>query len=143
MSELFHSNDVSVVMDSSVIFDLHVLGCLEVIFKIFQVVGIPRVLYNDEIDPIVCEVIDADRCKIMDIKNKSGMDLYQTLVNDLKYRSLSRCDRFAIAIAKESMYFCTSNDKVIRRVCDEFGVRCTGVLGVLGRSMAHEGDLSR
>ena len=65
MNDLFHSNDVSVVMDSSVIFDLHELGCLEVIFKIFHVVGIPSILYNDEIDPVVSEVIDDERCKFL------------------------------------------------------------------------------
>lgn len=114
--------------------DLYELNCMHLLFLIFDVVIIPSVIYEDEITAEIKSILKAYPFKLGYIDTEIGLDTYATLVRDESFKRLSRYDRFAISISKESAYYCNSNDKLVRKACEYLAVKYTGILGILGRS---------
>jgi predicted nucleic acid-binding protein len=49
MRDIYHSNNISVVVDNNVLVDLFELGCLNLLFQVFDNVMIPQILYASEV----------------------------------------------------------------------------------------------
>ena len=135
MKDIYHSNDISVVVDNNILVDLYELEALDLLFKLFQVVVIPKIIYNKEVPTVIKEELENYSFELADITSELGLQTYQILVTDEGYKGLSRYDRFAISIAKEKYYYCNSNDKPVRKACDKLGVNYTGILGIIGRAL--------
>ena len=138
MKDIYLSDDISVVVDNNVLVDLFELGCLNLLFKSFNVVMIPQILYANEVQSNLKEELQNYSFTLANITSELGYTTYQTLVLEREYQRLSRYDKFAISIAKENLYYCNSNDLPVRKACDRLGVKYTGVLGVLGRAYIRE-----
>lgn len=138
MKDIYHSDNVSVVVDNNVLVDLYEIECLRLIFEIFDDVIIPQIIYDDELPREVKQKINQYRFHVGLIETEVGLETYAILVNENEFKKLSRYDRFAIAIAKENLYYCNSNDKPVRNACEKLNVKYTGVLGVLGRAYVKE-----
>ena len=134
MSDIYHSSNISVVVDNNILVDLFELGCIDLLFSVFEFVTIPKVIYDDEIPQEIKDILNNYDFQLGNLNTLVGLETYATLVNEADYKRLSRYDRFAIAIAKENAYYCNSNDKPVRKACMKLGVKCTGILGVLGRA---------
>lgn len=134
MNDIYHSSNVSAVVDNNILVDLYELNCIHLLFLIFDIVIIPNVIYEDEITSEIKAILEAYPFELGSIDTESGLDTYAILVRNESFRRLSRYDRFAIAISKENHYFCNSNDKLVRKACEYFEVKYTGILGILGRS---------
>jgi predicted nucleic acid-binding protein len=134
MKDIYHSDNISVVVDNNVLVDLSEIGCLNLLFNIFDCVIIPQVIYDDELPDEIKSEINQHKFQIGLIETEVGLETYALLVNEVEFKKLSRYDRFAIAIAKENFYYCNSNDKPVRAACKKLNIKYTGVLGVLGRS---------
>lgn len=134
MNDIYHLNSISVVVDNNILVDLFELGCMKLLFSVFDAVTIPKVIYDDEITLEIRELLNDFEFTLGSINTSIGLETYGILVNDNEYKRLSKCDRFAISIAKENSYYCNSNDKPVRKACERLGVKFTGVLGILGRA---------
>ena len=134
MRDIYHSDNISIVIDNNVLMDLFELNCLTLIFDMFDEVIIPQVIYDDELLDAIKVCIKPYKYRIGKINTQIGLDTYGLLVNEKEFKKLSRYDRFAISIAKENLYYCNSNDKLVRKACEKFDIKYTGVLGVLGRA---------
>lgn len=114
--------------------DLYELNCIHLLFLIFDIVIIPKVIYEDEITSEIKNILKVYPVELGSIDTDIGLDAYATLVRDESFKRLSKYDRFAIAISKENHYFCNSNDKLVRKACEYLEVKYTGILGILGRA---------
>jgi predicted nucleic acid-binding protein len=132
MNDIYHSSDVSVVVDNNILIDLHELGELRLLFLVFAVVIIPSEIYKNEVSIDMKEELNSYPFQLGMIQTSKGMETYGKLVNNKAYKGLSSYDRWAIAIAGENDYYCNSNDQLIRKACVDFGIKVTGILGVLG-----------
>lgn len=134
MKDIYHSASISVVVDNNVLVDLSEIRCLNLLFEIFDDVIIPQIIYEDELPEDIKNEIKEYKFHLGLIETEIGLETYALLVEDIEFKRLSRYDRFAISIAKENLYYCNSNDRPVRNACKKLNVKCTGVLGVLGRS---------
>lgn len=138
MKDIYHSDNISVVVDNNVLIDLSEIGCLSLLFEIFDDVIIPQIIYDDEIPSEIKLEIQQYQFRVGLIETEVGFETYALLVNETEFKKLSKYDRFAISMAKENLYYCNSNDKPVRNACEKLNVKYTGVLGVLGRSYIKE-----
>lgn len=138
MKEFYHSSNVSIVVDNNVLVDLFELGCIRLIFDIFDEVIIPTAIYDNEVSVPLKNYLATFQYRKGIIEGDVGLNIYNVLLRDTKFRKLSQYDRFAIAIAAENTYFCNSNDKLIRTACETLGIKYSGVLGILRRAYVKE-----
>lgn len=124
------SKDFSVVVDNNILIDLFELNRLDILFDIFETVVIPRIIYEDEIMDNVKSRLDDHNFILADIETETGMMLYGQLSQNIKYKNLSKQDKFAISLSKEYEYYCNSNDGLVRKACDEYNVNYLGILGI-------------
>lgn len=134
MKDIYHSDEISVVVDNNVLVDLYEIDCLHLLFSVFDHIVIPQVIFSDELPEAIRTLLDTYTYKLGFIETELGLETYGLLVNDSEFRKLSKYDCFAISIARENYYYCNSNDKPVRNACMKLNVKYTGVLGVLGRA---------
>ena len=134
MNDIYHSSNISAVVDNNILVDLYELKCIHLLFLVFDLVIIPNVIYEDETSLEIKEILKSFSFELGLINTEMGLDSYRTLVTNESFKRLSVYDRFAIAISKENHYYCNSNDKLVRKACEYLDVRYTGILGVLGRA---------
>jgi len=134
MNDIYHSSNISVVVDNNILVDLYELNCIHLLFFIFDIVIIPKVIYEDEITSEIKDILKTYPFEMGSITTEIGLDAYSILVSNESFKRLSRYDRFAISISKENHYFCNSNDKLVRKACEYLDVKYTGILDVLGRA---------
>ena len=135
MKDIYKLDNLSVVIDNNVLCDLYELGCLNNLFEVFDKIIIPQVIYDKELLYDIEKKLESykDKFSLGIINTQEGLNTYGLLVNNPKYSGLSFCDKHAISIAKERHVYLSSNDGVIRKACQELGIKYTGVLGILGR----------
>lgn len=68
MNAIYTSNDLSAVVDNNVLQDLHELGCLDLLFNVFEGVTIVRTIYENELLDEVKEALASYTFDIGDIK---------------------------------------------------------------------------
>lgn len=134
MIDIYHSNDISVVVDNNILVDLYELNSLYLLFELFHTVTIPTVIYEDEMFADIKLELNRFIFQQGQIHTEIGLETYAFLVNQKDYQRLSYYDRHAIAIAKETDFYCNSNDKLVRKACEKLKVKFTGILGILGRA---------
>lgn len=134
MKDIYHSDNLSVVVDNNVLVDLFEIDSLNLLFEVFDQVIIPRIIYDAELPSEVQNALNQFDFQLGVIETTIGLETYGVLSNNVEFRKLSKYDRFAISIAKENCYYCNSNDKPVRIACEKLNVKYTGVLGVIGRA---------
>lgn len=131
MSSTKNSNPCSAVVDNNILMDLYELGRLDLLFLVFDVVSIPRMIYDSEILPDIRTTLDIYLFQLSDLENEVGFSTFHMLTNAYAYRNLSVQDKVAISIAKQYTFYCNSNDALVRKACLELNVQYLGILGVL------------
>ncbi len=134
MNSTKNSNKNSAVVDNNILVDLFELKRLDILFKVFDKVIIPRVIYDMEIIKEVLEELDKFEYEISDLENGIGYTTYYELTNSKKFNKLSNPDKMAISIAKQYTFYCNSNDGLVRKACGELEIKYIGILGVLGKA---------
>lgn len=122
--------DNSIVVDNNIIQDLFELHSLGVLFSSFELVIIPRSIYEDEMMEDVKKGISSYKYSLNDITNDEGLETYNSLTNTPEYKRLSTYDKIAISIAKEKHVYCNSNEALIRKACANYNVDSFGILGL-------------
>ncbi|MBU0997442.1 MAG: hypothetical protein KKE16_05280 [Firmicutes bacterium] len=131
MIDIFESLEISAVVDNNILQDLYELNRIDILFNVFDMVIIPRIIYEEEVTEEVKQSLTIHTFVLGDIVTEIGFELYRTLSSNVEYRGLSRRDRFALSISLETDYYCSSNDGLIRKACETHDIRYTGILGVL------------
>lgn len=132
MKNLLNSPPTSIAVDTCVLIDLDELNCLHLLSQIIPSVTISKITHDNEVNDELKAKLNPYPIKLVNITTETGYQLYQQLINDPRYKKLSMYDAFAIAIAKEQGIYCGSNEKLIRKACDEFGILYLGTLEILG-----------
>jgi len=124
----------SAVVDNNILVDLYELNRIDILFEVFEVVIIPKVIHEMEILEEVIKVIDKFYYEVVDLEKGLGYITYYELTNNKRFKRLSDPDKKAIAIAKHHKYYCNSNDGLVRKACREYEVDYIGILGVLEKA---------
>lgn len=133
MKDIYTTDKLDVVVDNNVLQDLYELGCVDLLFLVFESVTIPRSIFDSEMLVAIKDSLDGFDYIVGDIHTPEGFAMFQNL-SGKPYRKLSRYDKFGIAMAHERSCYCGSNDRLVRRACEVFSILYTGILGVLGRA---------
>lgn len=134
MASLNTLPEESAVVDTNIIIDLYELGRLDLLFNTFDVVSIPKLIYDQELEEIIKVEIESYSFKLSNIDSEVGHSIYQALTEDEHFRNLSVHDKLTISIANQHEYYCNSNDGLVRKACNLFNVRCLGILGLLKKA---------
>ena len=129
----------SAIIDNNILIDFFEIGQLDLLFKIFDNIGIPQIIYHREVDDIIKEALNQYSFDINIMSTLDALETYGTLTSTQKFKRLSDCDKVAVSIAKEFDCYCSSNDGLIRKACKSLEIDYVGSLGVIG--CAFENDV--
>lgn len=116
-------------IDANVIIDLSEIDALELPNRIFASVNIPESIVRFELQTLDLSDISYYAPTISTVE---GYELFRTL--GLDYPMLSEHDRTLLTIASENGLLCVTNERPMRKVCEEYNLGYTGILGILGCS---------
>ncbi len=126
----------SVIVDNNVLIDFYELDKIEMLFKVFSKVGIPKLIHDREIEENIIEILDKYQYELYNMETEEAYDAYAVLTKNKRFRRLSECDKLVVSISKQFDYYCTSNDGLVRKACEELNVKYIGTLGVIGCAFA-------
>ncbi|MBI9013188.1 MAG: hypothetical protein JEZ08_13225 [Clostridiales bacterium] len=129
----------SAIIDNNILIDFFEIGQLDLLFEVFDHVGIPKIIYDREIDEIIKEALKHYRFDINIMTTVEALETYAKLTSEQKFKRLSDCDKIAVSISKEFNCYCSSNDGPIRKACQILSIDNVGSLGIIG--CAFENDL--
>lgn len=92
MKDIYHSDNLSVVVDNNVLIDLYEIERLNLLFEVFDHVIIPRIIYKTELPSEVKGVLNQFDYKLGAIETTIGLETYGILTNNVEFRKLSKHD---------------------------------------------------
>jgi predicted nucleic acid-binding protein len=117
------------LIDNNILNDFYELGRMDLISRVFSQVYIPESIISDETPDYIRTVLQQMEHKTTTLHTEEGFGfMYQLLT---EWAGLSDYDAELIAIAKQDMILCTSNEKRIMNACESYGIEYTGTLGIL------------
>lgn len=124
------------VLDNNILNDFTELQCISLINQVFVKVYIPQSILERE---AILETIQSN-IEWLEYQPTAieKVESYEFLSGILKDKpALSDYDAECIAIAREKMIYCTSNEKRVMSICNEYNVECTGTIGILCCAFEH------
>ncbi|MBU7595696.1 hypothetical protein FVO58_24935 [Metabacillus halosaccharovorans] len=129
------------VLDNNILNDFTELQCISLINKVFAKVYIPQsILEREAILETIQSNIEWLEYQPTAIEKFESYEFLSRILKDKP--ALSDYDAECIAIAREKMIYCTSNEKRVMSICNEYNVECTGTIGILCCAFEH-GILSK
>jgi len=125
------------VLDNNILNDFTELQCISLINKVFVKVYIPQSILDRE---AILETIQSN-IEWLEYQPTAleQMESYDFLARIIKEKpALTDYDAECIAIAREKMIYCTSNEKRVMSICKEYDIECTGTIGILCCAYEHE-----
>lgn len=125
------------VLDNNILNDFTELQCISLINKVFVKVYIPQSILDRE---AILETIQSN-IEWLEYQPTAleKMESYDFLARIIKEKpALTDYDAECIAIAREKMIYCTSNEKRVMSICQEYNIECTGTIGILCCAYEHE-----
>jgi predicted nucleic acid-binding protein len=125
------------VLDNNILNDFTELQCISLLNKVFVKVYIPQSILDRE---AILETIQSN-IEWLEYQPTAleHMESYVFLSKILTEKpALTEYDAECIAIAKEKMIYCTSNEKRVMGICEEYDIECTGTIGILCCAYEHE-----
>jgi predicted nucleic acid-binding protein len=125
------------VLDNNILNDFTELQCISLINKVFVKVYIPQSILDRE------AIVETIKSNIEWLEYQSTalhqFESYEFLSKILLEKpALTDYDAECIAIAREKMIYCTSNEKRVMSICQEYDIECTGTIGILCCAYEHE-----
>ena len=117
------------VLDNNIICDFIELGCIEILNKVFSKILIPESIYEDEIRQLDAQHLLKVEYELTSFSSAAAHCLFHKISNSTK--RLSDYDIEVIVIAHEKAVLCTSNEKKIKEICEEYNIEHTGTVGIL------------
>ncbi|MCP3763632.1 hypothetical protein NLX67_14730 [Domibacillus sp. A3M-37] len=125
------------VLDNNILNDFTELQCISLLNKVFVKVFIPQSILDRE---AILETIQSNmewlEYQPTALEQPESYEFLLTILE--KKPALSSYDAECIAIAREKMIYCTSNEKRVLSICEEYDVDCTGTIGILCCAYEHE-----
>jgi predicted nucleic acid-binding protein len=118
------------VLDNNILNDFTELQCISLLNKVFTKVYIPQSILERE---AILETIQSN-IEWLEYQPTAleQAESYEFLLKIIEEKpALSEYDAECIAIAKENMIYCTSNERRIMLTCEEYNIECTGTIGIL------------
>lgn len=125
------------VLDNNILNDFTELQCISLINKVFVKIYIPQSILDRE---AILETIQSN-IEWLEYQPTAleQMESYDFLSRTIKEKpALTDYDAECIAIAREKMIYCTSNEKRVMSICQEYDIECTGTIGLLCCAYEHE-----
>jgi predicted nucleic acid-binding protein len=118
------------VLDNNILNDFTELQCISLINQVFVKVYIPQsILEREAILETIQSNIEWLEYQPTAIEKVESYEFLSKILKDKP--ALSDYDAECIAIAREKMIYCTSNEKRVISICNEYNVECTGTIGIL------------
>lgn len=116
------------ILDTNVIIDFQRLEHLEIPPQVFSKVFVSGFVVSKELPPEIVKQLKNLGYNVVNLNTEKGYKFFHELK---KFKALSVYDRLIISTAFQEKIVCVSNDKPVRRVCKEYGIKSTGTLGIL------------
>lgn len=124
------------VLDNNILNDFTELQCISLINQVFVKVYIPQsILEREAILETIQSNIEWLEYQPTAIEKVESYEFLSKILKDKP--ALSDYDAECIAIAREKMIYCTSNEKRVISICNEYNVECTGTIGILCCAFEH------
>lgn len=81
MSDIYHSSKISVVVDNNILVDLYELGCIPLLFSLFESITISKVIFDYEITNEIKVILHHFHFKMGNLDTEIGLETYRILVN--------------------------------------------------------------
>jgi predicted nucleic acid-binding protein len=117
------------VMDNNILNDFYELGRMDLLTKVSSKVYIPESIISNETPDDIRTVLQQVEYETAALHTEEGYALMYQLLTE--WTGLSEYDAELIAIARQDMILCTSNEKRIMNACESCGIEYTGTLGIL------------
>jgi|GEM_PF-5574284 len=115
------------VLDNNILNDFTELRCLPLLNQVFTKVYIPQSILDRE---ATLEIIQSNITELeytpTALEHPESFELLLKIIQDKP--ALSEYDAECIVIAKEKMIYCTSNERRIMSICQEYDIECKGLL---------------
>jgi predicted nucleic acid-binding protein len=125
------------VLDNNILNDFTELQCISLLNKVFVKVYIPQSILDRE---AILETIQSNiewlEYQPTALEQEESYEFLLKIIDEKP--ALSSYDAECIAIAKEKMIYCTSNEKRVMSTCQEYDIECTGTIGILCCAYEHE-----
>ncbi|KZZ83189.1 hypothetical protein [Bacillus sp. SJS] len=125
------------VLDNNLLNDFTELQCISLLNKVFVKVYIPQSILDRE---AILETIQSN-IEWLEYQPTAleHAESYEFLLKIIEEKpALSSFDAECIAIAREKMIYCTSNEKRVMSICQEYDIECTGTIGILCCAYEHK-----
>ncbi|MFC0476695.1 hypothetical protein ACFFHF_15930 [Robertmurraya beringensis] len=134
------------VLDNNILNDFTELQCISLINKVFVKVYIPQSILDRE---AILETIQSNmewlEYQPTALEQFESFEFLSRILDEKP--ALSEYDAECIAIARKKMIYCTSNEKRVMSICQEYEIECTGTVGILCCAFEHglisEGEFHR
>jgi len=126
----------SVIFDTCTITDLFELNTIYLPLEIFTEAFVSTDIFVEELDKQKVDNLKKLGYNNLPLKTNRGYSLFVQLNEE--YPSLSTADKIVISIAYERGIICCTNDKNVRKACNQKGIEYTGTLGILCCAYEHK-----
>ena len=125
------------VLDNNILNDFTELECISLLNKVFVKVYIPQsILEREAILETIQSNIDWLEYQPTALEHAESYTFLLKIIEEKP--ALSSYDAECIAIAREKMIYCTSNEKRVMNICQEYGIEYAGTIGILCCAYEHK-----
>lgn len=125
------------VLDNNILNDFSELQCISLLNQVFSKVYIPQsILEREATVETLRENIEWLEYQPIALTQSVSFGFLLKIIEEKP--SLSEYDAECIAIAKENLIYCTSNEKRVMNTCQEHGIECIGTIGILCCAFEHQ-----
>lgn len=118
------------VLDNNILNDFTELQCISLLNQVFSKIYIPQSILDRE---ATIEAIQSNlewlEYQMIALEQPESFEFLLRILEEKP--ALSEYDAECIAIAKEKMIYCTSNEKRVMNTCQEYGIETAGTIGIL------------
>lgn len=115
-------------MDANVLFDLKEIDAMHMLNEVFSEVMIAQDTLTKELDPDTLQCLKDVKYVSAVITSEKGYEVYAQCHTK---KSLSHCDKIAIALAAENGYLLCTNEGPARKQANTLKVEVAGTLGII------------
>ncbi len=122
------------ISDANIFIDFNVCGLLGALFKLSQAIGVPDMLFEDELREHHANLIDLG----LQLLTLQPTAMRRTAEFATKYQRTSRLDLAALALAEQEGCHLLTGDRYLREAAEKEGVTVHGTLW-LGEQLVVQG----
>lgn len=124
-----------IINDTNIWIDLKYINLIESVFKLPYEIGVPDILYNEELKDIDGEILEASGVNIIEMTEE---EIMETAVRSSKTTKVSFNDLTTLVIAKSRKYTLVTGDGNLRKIAQMESVELKGTIWLIDEMVKFE-----